>query len=180
MHNYPEIEPTDLPPDSHLRCDYGQAGFADAFSVALPATASGDAVVLARHVFDQQPEWIAMLMSIRDSIVRPFGLKRAADLQSAGGERINLFSVLAQYKDEIILGENDRHLDFRVSVLLQPASEGQPRRLIVTTLVFYNQLLGRIYIALIAPFHRLVVRRSLDYAQKRGWPSDTALLVEGD
>jgi hypothetical protein len=59
-----------------------------------------------------------------------------------------------------------------VSVLLQPASDAGPRRLIVTTLVFYNRLLGRAYIALIAPFHRRVVRASLDRAQKRGWPLD--------
>jgi hypothetical protein len=41
----------------------------------------------------------------------------------------------------------------------------------VTTLVFYNRLLGRAYIALIAPFHRVVVRASLDGAQKLGWPT---------
>ncbi|MFM0367136.1 DUF2867 domain-containing protein [Paraburkholderia sediminicola] len=40
----------------------------------------------------------------------------------------------------------------------------------VTTLVFYNRLLGRAYLGLIAPFHRLVVRASLDRAQKLGWP----------
>ncbi|WP_431015330.1 DUF2867 domain-containing protein [Bradyrhizobium pachyrhizi] len=48
----------------------------------LPKTAFGDAEVLARHIFARQPKWIEMLMSIRDILVRPFGLKRAADLQS--------------------------------------------------------------------------------------------------
>ncbi|MFM0084413.1 DUF2867 domain-containing protein [Paraburkholderia sediminicola] len=31
-------------------------------------------------------------------------------------------------------------------------------------------MLGRAYLGLIAPFHRLVVRASLDRAQKLGWP----------
>jgi len=166
------IEPDDLPPASRLSASYGQADFADAFSIDLPEAASGDAETLARHVFEQQPEWIAMLLGIRDRLVQPLGLKRAADLRSGEGERISIFRVFERYRDEIILGEDDRHLDFRVSVLLQPASGSRPRRLIVTTLVFYNRLLGRAYIALIAPFHRLVVRTSLDQAQKRGWPSD--------
>ena len=179
MRRCPRIEPADLPSVSRLSSSYGRADFADAFSADLPETASGDVEALARHVFEQQPEWIAMLMSIRDILVRPFGLKRAADLQSSAGDRISIFRVFDRDQDEIILGEDDRHLDFRVSVLLQPASEGRPRRLIVTTLVFYNRLLGRAYIALIAPFHRLVVRKSLDQAQKRGWPGENDHAAEG-
>lgn len=169
---HPKIEPVALPPASRLSSSHGRADFADAFSVDLPEMASSNAEVLAGHVFTQQPAWIAMLMSIRDGVVRPFGLKRAADFQASGGDRISIFRVFERHQDEIILGEDDRHLDFRVSVLLQPASGDRPRRLIVTTLVFYNRLLGRAYIALIAPFHRRVVRASLDRAQKRGWPLD--------
>jgi hypothetical protein len=177
MPRWPKIEPTDLPPASRLSLSFGRADFADAFSVDLPEAASGDAEALARHVFEQQPEWIAMLLGIRDRLVQPLGLKRAADLRTGEGERISIFRVFERYPDEIILGEDDRHLDFRVSVLLQPASGSGPRRLIVTTLVFYNRLLGRVYIALIAPFHRLVVRTSLDQAQKRGWPSSSGRLA---
>lgn len=167
------IESADLPSASRLSSFYGRADFADAYSVELPQAASGDAEALARRVFEQQPEWIAMLLGIRDRLVQPFGLKRAADLRSGEGERISIFRVFERHLDEIILGEDDRHLDFRVSVLVQPASGSRPRRLIVTTLVFYNRLLGRVYIALIAPFHRLVVRTSLDRAQKRGWPGNS-------
>ncbi len=179
MRRWPKIELTDLPPASRLSSSFGRADFADAFSADLPEAASGDAEALARHVFERQPEWIATLMSIRDSFVRPFGLKRTAELGDGGGDRISIFRVFERYKHEIILGEDDRHLDFRVSVLLQPASDGRPRRLIVTTLVFYNRLLGRAYIALIAPFHRLVVRKSLDQAQKRGWPGENDHAAEG-
>lgn len=171
MHRYAKIEQTDLPPVSRLSSSYGRADFADAFSVDLPEIALDDAESLARHVFAQQPEWIAVLLKFRDILVWPFGLKRAVDLLAKGGDRISLFRVFERYDDEIVLGENDTHLDFRLSVLVQPASRGQPKRLIVTTLVFYNRLLGRAYIALIAPFHRVVVRASLHRAQKLGWPT---------
>lgn len=171
MHSYAKIEQADLPPVSRLSSSFGQADFADAFSVDLPETASHDVESLARHVFAHQPEWIAILLRLRDMLVWPFGLKRAVDLQAKGGDRISIFRVFERYDDEIVLGENDTHLDFRVSVFVQPASRGQPQRLILTTLVFYNRLLGRAYIALIAPFHRAVVRASLDRAQKLGWPT---------
>jgi hypothetical protein len=172
MHKYPKIVPADLPPASRLSSTYGRADFADAFSVDLPETASGSMEALTRHVFTRQPGWIAKLMSIRDSLVRPLGIKGAAELRSGEGDRIGIFRVFERHQDEIILGEDDRHLDFRVSVFLQPAPHDGRRRLIVTTLVFYNRPLGRAYIALIAPFHRLVVRASLDQAQKCGWPQD--------
>lgn len=165
------VRQVDLPSASRLRSSYGQADFADAFSVNLSATASNDVEVLARHIFAQPATWITVLMGFRDMLVRPFGLKRAADLQAKGDDRINIFRVFERHPDEIILGEDDTHLDFRVSVLMQAAAQGRPRRLIVTTLVFYNRLLGRAYIALIAPFHRMVVRGSLDRARKLEWPT---------
>ena len=153
-----------------LSRSYGKADFVDAFSVDLPATACNEAESLARYMFAGQPQWIAMLLGVRDIVVWPFGLKRTIDLKVAKDDRLSIFRVFERHEDEIILGEDDTHLDFRVSVLVQPASGDRPRRLIVTTLVFYNRLLGRAYLGLIAPFHRLVVRASLDRAQKLGWP----------
>lgn len=165
-----KAEQVDLPANSRLSRSYGNADFADAFSVDLPATACNDAESLARHIFTGQPKWIAVLLGVRDIAVWPFGLKRAVDLKAAKDDRISIFRVFERHEDEIILGEDDRHLDFRVSVLVQPAADDLPQRLTVTTLVFYNRLLGRAYLALIAPFHRLVVRASLDRAQKLRWP----------
>jgi hypothetical protein len=170
MHKDAKIEQAGLPAASQLMSSYGQADFADAFSVDLPEAASHDAESIARHIFDHQPEWIAALLKLRDVLVQPLGMKRAVDLWAAGGERINIFRVFGRYANEIVLGEDDTHLNFRVSVLVQPPSAEHPRRVIVTTLVFYNRLLGRAYIAVIAPFHRMVVRGSLRQAQKIGWP----------
>ncbi|NUX54104.1 DUF2867 domain-containing protein [Paraburkholderia youngii] len=170
MYCYPKIEQSDLPPASQLRSSYRLADFGDAFSVDLPESACHDAETLARHVFARQPAWIGMLLRFRDILVRPFGLKTAVDLKQKGGDRISLFHVFERYDDEIVIGEDDTHLDFRVSVLVQPSSRGR-HRLVLTTLVFYNRPLGRAYIALIAPFHRVVVRASLDRAQRLGWPN---------
>jgi hypothetical protein len=168
--NSKKAEQVGLPATSRLSQSYGKADFVDAFSVDLPVTACNDAESLARYIFAGQPKWIAMLLGVRDIAVWPFGLKRTIDLKVAKDDRLSIFRVFERHKDEIILGEDDTHLDFRVSVLVQPASEDRSQRLIITTLVFYNRLLGRAYLGLIAPFHRLVVRASLDRAQKLGWP----------
>lgn len=101
-----------------------RADFADAFSIDLPEAPSHDAECIARHIFDYQPEWIAVPLKLRDLLVWPFGLKGTTDLRSAGGDRINIFRVFGRYPNEIVLGEDDTHLNFRVSVRSADATCG--------------------------------------------------------
>ena len=86
------------------------------------------------------------------------------------------FKVYSKSDTEIILGEDDKHLDFRLSVLrtpdLSPTLGGQ---LTVSTVVHCHNLLGRIYILVIAPFHRRVVKASLRRAAHIGWPKAGAI-----
>ena len=86
-------------------------------------------------------------------------------------DRIGIFKVYSKSETEIVLGEDDKHLDFRLSVLrtpgLSPSLGGQ---LTVSTVVHCNNLLGRAYLLVIAPFHRQVVTASLHRAAHIGWP----------
>lgn len=77
------------------------------------------------------------------------------------GDVIGFFPVLAKHDREIILGADDRHLDFRAVVLLRTQPDGQ-RELVAVTVVHCRNLLGRLYLATIAPFHRAVVRSNLE------------------
>lgn len=69
-----------------------------------------------------------------------------------------LFKVFAHTENEVIMGEDDTHLDFRVSLLLSPQqNESHPRmRTISTTVKFHNRM-GRFYFFPVKPFHRLDV-----------------------
>ena len=76
---------------------------------------------------------------------------------------------------EIVVGEDDRHLDFRASFLVSPA--GAPAggaQLTASTVVHCHNLLGRTYLFISAPFHRLVVKASLRRAAELGWPQAAA------
>ena len=112
-------------------------------------------------------------MRLRDVLVRGFGLKTAAALRKSEAGRIGIFKVYTSHEHEIILGEDDKHLDFRVSVLQRDRSaerEGTPC-VVVSTVVHCNNRLGRIYIRVIKPFHRCVVKALLHEAALRGWPA---------
>ena len=161
----------DLPQRSVLKPLYAKAGFADAFAIDLPSNATGDAERLAAHMLMGQAWWVGWLIALRDTLVAGFGLKTSSELRDdVATDRIDFFRVYDRRRHEIILGEDDRHLDFRLSVLVEESA--LCRRLVATTVVTFNHLGGRAYIAGIAPFHRLIVKSSLRRAERSGWPPE--------
>jgi hypothetical protein len=168
--------PVSLPPESGIAGVYASPNLADAYSIELPPEALTDPELLARFIFSHQPSWVIALTAIRDALVGRLGLKTARQLTSLGAEsrtgRLGIFKIYGASSTEVVLGEDDKHLDFRLSVFCsnQPSPEGK-RHLTISTVVHCHNRLGRLYIFFIAPFHRLVVQASLRRAAQVGWPS---------
>ena len=157
------------PRESGVADWYTGADFTDSYEVALPPASTVDMRVIAQSVFGKPTLWFRALLFIRDMVMARFNVKTSSDLRQSGNEdKINFFSVLASHPDEIVLGANDRHLDFRLSLLVQRAVNG-PSRLSATTVVHCHNRLGRIYITVIAPFHRMVVISNLRRAAANGF-----------
>lgn len=173
----PQVTAVALPAHARIGGFYANTHLADAYCVILPGAASHDPEQLARFMFAQQPAWVHQLMKVRDALGGGLGLKTARQLQriesGAPSQRLGIFKIYERHPDEIILGEDDSHLDFRVSVLYSPANgtTGSPPRLTVSTVVHCHNLLGRFYILLIALIHRLVVQAGLNRAARLGWPA---------
>ena len=170
--------PVSLPAESAIVKAYASTNLADAYSIELPPGASTDPELLARFIFAHQARWIGGLMTVRDALVAGFGLKTAKHLASLSAKsaagRIGIFKVYSTTATEVVVGEDDKHLDFRLSVLCsRQSSPGAKRHVILSTVVHCHNRLGRLYIFLIAPFHRLVVQSSLRSAARTGWPSVT-------
>lgn len=169
------IDAVPVPAESAILGIYPTLNFADAYSVALPSGASTDPERLARFIFSQHSPAAAALMRLRDALVSGLGLKTARSLtrDAAGREsRVGMFKIYSVAPDEIVMGEDDKHLDFRLSLLCAPSSAASDgRRIVLSTVVHCHNRLGRAYIRLIAPFHRLIVRSSLRRAARAGWPA---------
>lgn len=133
------------------------AQFVDAY-----CTAVDDAALDARHAAERMlgrsPRWIAALMKLRNSIVAPLGLKTPTP-RKAAIDSIGAFPVVSESPERVVAGFNDKHLDFRVVV--DVATGSGVRHVTATTLVLTHNLLGRLYLAIILPFHRLIVRTML-------------------
>ena len=131
------------------------AQYVDAFRV----TVDGDALD-ARHAAERMmargPRWIEALLALRNRLVAPFGLKTPVPIGTGDTDTIGIFPVVSETPDRLVAGFNDRHLDFRVVV--DVASSGHGQQVTATTLVLTHNLLGRTYLAIILPFHRLIAR----------------------
>ena len=172
------VTPVSLPSASRIAHAYSSTDYADAYSVELPAGASADPELLARFIFEQPSPLGSFLLRVRDALVGGFGLKTSRQMSlNAGNDaaRIAIFRVYSISDAEIVLGEDDRHLDFRVSVLCSDAQppEGK-RRLTLSTVIHCHNRFGHLYFFVIAPFHRFLVQSGLRRAIRIGWPSATA------
>lgn len=145
----PQIDPATL---------LAGAQFMDAYRLEVDGQ-SLDARQAAMRMMARAPRWVDTLLMLRNIMVAPFGLKTSGEDRRAPRDIIGIFPVVSETPERLVAGFNDRHLDFRVVV--DVATSGQRQSVTATTLVLTHNWLGRTYLAIIMPFHRLVVRAML-------------------
>ena len=111
------------------------------------------------------PDWVKFLMQLRNSIVGIFGLRTGnkntvhkADRYPVGSKAI-FFTVTDRNENEIVMAENDKHLNFRVSVLM--IRKESTTTVCLTTTVRFNNVLGKIYFFPVKPFHSIIIQSLL-------------------
>jgi len=127
---------------------------------------------IGKAFFSSGPKWVEKLFLLRNKIVGLFGLKTSGNItdrqkqldnfKCEPGEQLGLFKVYAKTNNEVVLGEDDKHLNFRVSLLLdQLFNETDNKTLTITTTVEFNNKFGRLYFLPVRPFHKLIVPKML-------------------
>jgi hypothetical protein len=161
------VKVTDIPSASAVQGMQARADYWDAYEVEC---AAGHPTALHAYLTfaARTPRWIARLMAVRNAAVRLLGLKDVGALanvpppSAAGslgpGDRVGIFTIRSVRDDEAVLEILDSHLDVVLSVYRHG---GSPVRLTTSTLVFYHNFVGRLYMLPVAPMHRIVVRAVL-------------------
>jgi Protein of unknown function (DUF2867) len=150
------------PAQSRLADWYSKADLLDSFAVHVPVGLDRGIRDMAEAVLGRPELWVKALLFVRDWAVSLLGLQTSANLRDASraGDHIDLFPVLFADDTELVVGEDDRHLDFRISLFVQEVADGG-RQLVATTAVRCHNRVGHAYLAAIRPFHRLVIRSRL-------------------
>ena len=156
-----KVQMTDLPQNSHLQNRLSATDFIDCYT-----TTSSLSPREAADIITTFPGWAQNLVALRRIITSPFGLKNtnapttsARDNRSEKAdevqENIGGFPIETETPTEIIAGFNDKHLDFRISVM---SDNG---KIFLATWVHTHNIGGKIYLLAIMPFHILIVRNAL-------------------
>jgi hypothetical protein len=112
-------------------------------------------------LFGHTPVWMKLLLIVRNAAARLVGLEaptvaeimepRIREAYSVG-EKIGPWPIFFIGGNEIVAGRDNKHMDFRLSVL--KATDGETTSVVVSTICTVHNLFGKIYLFFIVPFHR--------------------------
>jgi len=161
-----KIKKTEFPEKSILSPGKKDFDYMDSFEGEL-MNKELDITTVGKAFFTSSPKWGKKMFTFRNKLVGLFGLKTGAETENNQtekdftcevGERLGLFQVLDKTHNEIVLGEDDKHLDFRVSLFVEKnKKEINKNSLTISTTVKFHNWLGVLYFLPVRPFHRLIV-----------------------
>ena len=142
-----------------------RAYFRDSYRVPLSRRELG-IVDIFFAIFAHHPLWMQFLLIVRNKIASLAGLDAptASEIlhveikdRYVVGEKIGLWPIFWLSEDELVAGRNNKHMDFRLSVLKVP--DGDRTSVVVSTICTVHNLSGKLYLLFVVPFHRYGVRK---------------------
>jgi hypothetical protein len=157
-----------VPSGSALSRDLiGNAHFHDCYRAPLARAELGMADIFFA-LFGHTPLWMKLLLIARNAAAGALGLevptvaeimKPTVRSEYRVGEKIGPWPIFFIGDNEIIAGRDNKHMDFRLSVL--KAIDGDAISVVVSTVCTVHNVFGKIYLFFITPFHRNGVRTLL-------------------
>lgn len=141
-----------VPKTELLRTALDRVDYADAYAITARPGMPTDPQVWADALFRDPPAVVSAGMWVRDRVVRLVGIAPSGD---------TTFATVARTDDEVLLGSDENHLDFRASVWC--AGD----RVVLTTVVSAHNARGRAYFWPVRFVHPLLVRAMLTRAAHR-------------
>jgi hypothetical protein len=156
----------DVPSGSMLGREFiERAYFHDSYRAPLSRSELGIVEVFF-GIFAHHPLWMKLLLIVRNKLASFAGLDAPTTSEILHlevkdrylvGEKIGVWLIFSLSENEIIAGRNNKHLDFRLSVLKLP--DGDITSVVVSTICTVHNLTGKLYLFLIVPLHRYGVRK---------------------
>lgn len=158
------ITPCAVPDGSRIIQTVPNADFADCYRMAdtWPHLGAFDTFLALTA---RTPGWMNALMSLRNQAVRLVGLKHLGAMKSSHaakpasayqiGDRVGIFTLRHVEPNEVILGDDDKHLRVQVSVFKHVV--GGKAVVSLSSVVHIHNTLGHIYMSVVGPVHKRIV-----------------------
>jgi Protein of unknown function (DUF2867) len=165
----------ELPANSALDVQWvATAYFRDAYRAPL-SRPSASVIDLFFGVFGHHPAWMKFFLIVRNRIASAVGLEApsASDIIHIDrksfyqvGDTIGVWPIYVLSDTELIAGRDNKHLDFRLSVLKD--GHAVNASIVVSTVCSVHNRFGKVYLFFVVPFHRWGVQRLLARAVAAG------------
>ncbi len=148
-----------------------KAFFRDSYRVPLRC-AQASVVDIFFGIFGHHPLWMKIALIVRNRVAVYCGLDapRAAEIlhpvrksSYSVGDKIGPWPIFSLTPTELVAGHNDRHLDFRLSVL-KLVVDGANASVVISTVCTTHNVFGKLYLFFVIPFHTWGVQRLLSSA----------------
>jgi hypothetical protein len=156
------------PASSSLAYNFGNAWYCDCFVREFSAPGFDDALSAYYEMTRSAPWWVNRLLALRDSMIKWLGMTPTRGFGSCSksaeelsvGDTLDFFEIVHLELGTLLLTLRDRHFDVKIEVHLLQQPHGQS--VFVSSAVIPHSRVGKAYLYLIAPFHRVVVRSMLN------------------
>jgi len=165
------IEKCDIPAFSALDRRLVEAAyFRDSYRAPLSCPRAS-AVEIFASLFAHHPVWMKILLIARNAVASFCGLdaptaheilhpefKRSYVI----GDKIGVWPIFSLTETELVAGRDNKHLDFRLSVL--KVTDGATASVVISTVCTVHNTFGKIYLFFVVPFHKWGVQRLISDA----------------
>lgn len=150
-----------IPEKSIISENFGNIHYCDCYRIVIKTNETADSITTRIFAL---PQWIKRLLKFRNLIAKKLGLKTDSKTESPApyypiGSKAVLFKVIDRNESEIVMAENDKHLNFKTSVLTEQT--GTLIQVSLTTIVHFNNTLGKLYFFPVKPFHKTLIQSRL-------------------
>jgi Protein of unknown function (DUF2867) len=174
--NHHKAHPVALPSKGVIAAHLPGADFADAYRIVVERP---ERKAMAHFVcaLQRTPAWVRAMMHVRNRAVALVGLRSSAawepratdnDHPYAIGERVGIFELMHVDDDEVVAGDDDKHLRVLISVQREAPRDGQPAAVVMTTVVHIHNWLGHLYMMPVTPAHKVIAPTVLTRVNEPG------------
>ncbi|MES2949459.1 MAG: DUF2867 domain-containing protein [Pseudomonadota bacterium] len=151
------------------------AFFHDSYRVPLRGV-QANVVDIFFGIFGHHPLWMKFALIVRNRVALFCGLDAPSAFEIlhpvrkssySVGEKIGPWPIFFLTPTELVAGHNDKHLDFRLSVL-KIVVNGASASAVISTVCTTHNLFGKLYLLFVIPFHTWGVQRLLSSAIATG------------
>ena len=160
--------------ESDLINKYLPANYVDTFEVDFCTNRPVAADDVMIGFWTSAPEWVNWLFTLRDWLVKPFGIQTGAagknnelfEKAIREGGSYRFVEVVDKSDTETVIAADDKHLKMYLSVKAERVGEGH-HNLRISTVVHFHNWLGRAYFAVICLFHYFIVKNTIKTLVKK-------------